>query len=137
MKLIWLYGIGVLSLLSGAPAAADVVTDFKECLKKHNNVSNEGSPCGRIFQRANDALASALTQARADIQGSNVSVISAMSDLFEREQAMWDQYNQAACRVYADRDLFGTIGRDILTPECKISVTHARTLQLRAFSKNF
>ena len=60
MKMIWLCGIGDLSLLYGAPSAADVVTDFSRCLKKHNNVSSEGSPCGRIFQRATDGLAGAL-----------------------------------------------------------------------------
>ena len=137
MKTSWLCGIGILSLLSGVPAAADVVADFSKCLKKHNNVSGEGSPCGRIFQRASDALASAVMQARADIRSPGASATPAMRDLFEREQAMWEQYDRVACKVYADRDLFGTIGRDILTPECKISVIHARTLQLRAFSSNF
>ena len=141
MKTLWFCGIGIVSLLSGAPAAADVVTDFRRCLKAHQNVSREGSPCGRIFQRATDALATALTQARADIEATGpataLSTIAATIGLFEREQTAWEQYRQMACRVYADRDMFGTIGRDVLGPECLVQVMHARTRQLQIFSDNF
>ena len=141
MKMIWLCGIGDLSLLYGAPSAADVVTDFSRCLKKHYNVSSEGSPCGRIFQRATDGLAGALVQARADIRSTGpttaLSTPTGPIALFEREQATWEQYRQFACKVYADRDRFGTIGRDILGPECLVQVMHARTRQLQVFSDNF